>query len=516
MAFLLALCASPAAADRLKVCTIGLNTPDELDVFRARLPPGDFKLIDLTPRSAPASDTEAVRTGATPWLANECRNDLRCDVVVVSAEFGGRFFGTSQIVLGLEDMEAASCSPACDGLFHAPREVFLLGCNTLATKDPDRRSPAAYLQVLLDHGFDRTSAEHVVALRYGPLGSSFREALRRIFSGVPRIYGFSSVAPSGPHTSPMLEAYFDLKGDYRRYLEAEGRSPARNAQFFRAFRGASVVQVAGVTPQELSAGDRAEICKLYDDHRSVADRLRVVRGLLARDDFLAFLPSIEVFFAAHPSDRFRGDERAVFEDIRRQEHARNRVLRLVHDLDVSALRMELAYLAMQLQWMSHEELRRLAVDGAHELVGRPLTLQSVDIVCEIAKYEPVGDSFDAATLPDEWYRHAKGLRLIDCLAPPDRRVSVRLVETLEHEDNPNTRLWAVYALSGRLPLDDAILLRLAPHLADPSPELRDRLRRVFVGQAVRAKISDDVQRAVATYDSELVGEMKKARKSYRR
>ena len=93
-------------------------------------------------------------------------------MVVYSAEFAGRFFGNYGTSVGLQEMEEASCQARCDGLFHDPREVFLLACNTLATKDQDRRSPADYLQVLLSHGFDRASAERVVAFRYGPLSIS--------------------------------------------------------------------------------------------------------------------------------------------------------------------------------------------------------------------------------------------------------------------------------------------------------------------------------------------------------
>src|SRR4029077_18850512 len=115
---------------------------------------------------------------------NLCRSDLRCDVVVYSAEFAGRFFGQYGASLSLQDMEEASCQARCAGFFHHPLEVFLLACNTLATKDEDNRTPAQYLEVLANHGFARASAERVVQARYGALGPSFREALRRIFMDV--------------------------------------------------------------------------------------------------------------------------------------------------------------------------------------------------------------------------------------------------------------------------------------------------------------------------------------------
>jgi hypothetical protein len=158
--------------------------------------------------------------------------------------------------------------------------------------------------------------------------------------------------------------------------------------------------------------------------------------------------------------------------------------------------MELAHLAVHLDWLSHEEFRRIAVDSAHELVGRPFRSEVVDIVCEIAKHEPVGDGFDATSLPDVLYRKAEGLRLIDCLSPADPRVTARLVDALDAED-VSTRLWAGYALSRRLPLDDEALQRLAPHLTDPSPQLRERLGWIFVAQAAQAPLHDDVRRTVS-------------------
>ena len=225
------LVVADAHAARLEVCAFSFHGPAEIQVFKERLPAEDFDVIDLSPYQLPvATPTPPRPDGRAPaarWLFDLCRPDLRCDVVVYSAEFAGSFFGANGKALSLADMEEASCQARCDALLHHPREVFLLGCNTLATKAQDTRTPAQYLQVLLDHGFDRATAERVVGTRYGPLGPSFRESLRRIFMDVPRLYGFSSVAPAGEHTAPLLERYFRAKGDYRRYLEQGDRDSGR-------------------------------------------------------------------------------------------------------------------------------------------------------------------------------------------------------------------------------------------------------------------------------------------------
>jgi len=490
-----------AHAAPLVVCTLGFHGPDEVAVFREHLLPPDFEFVDLSPR--PPAGT----TLPESWLLERCGADLRCDVVVYSAEFAGRFFGSSGASLGIQEMEEASCRARCDGIFHAPREVFLLACNTLATKDQDRRTQREYLQVLLDHDFDRATAERVVALRYGPLGPSFRESLRRIFMGVPRIYGFASVAPVGSQSAPFLERYFHLVGDYRRHLEHAGRGTAPNRALLDAFAGTSLVQTVGLTAGEPAAVDRERVCRLYDEGVSVAERLRLVRELMDRPDFLAFLPAVEVFVGRHPAEGLQGEEQALFEDLRRREMARTQVLALIRALDVSALQLELAHLALHLGWMSPVEVRTLAVAGARRLVARPLTTEVTDVVCEITRHEPLRDVFTADALPPALFERAEGIRLIDCLSPADPGVTLRLLPALDASDLA-TRLWGAYALSHRLPLPDTVLTALAAHLDDPSPELRERLSWIFRAQRPGAAA---VQAAIRARDARLADELTRRR-----
>lgn len=456
----------------------------------------DFEVIDLSPHLLPAAaPAEARAEGHSSWLFDLCRPDLRCDMVVYSAEFAGRFFGAYGIPLGLAEMEEASCQVRCDGLFHTPREVFLLACNTLATKDQDHRSPADYLDVLLGHGFDRATAERVVETRYGPLGPSFREALRRVFMDVPALYGFTSVAPSGAYTAPLLERYLRTKGDYRQWLERADRA-GPNVELLAAFRGTGLVQATGLRPGEPAAADRDIVCRLYDEREPVEQRLRVVQRLMTRTDFLSFLPTIQIFVDRHPPQSLSGSESRIFEEIRRSEVARDQVLRLVHDLGESVLQLELAHTARHLGWMTPEEFRVLALSTAHALLRRPLTSEVVDIMCEIPRHESLRDEFGADDLSPILYANAEGIRLVACVNPTDPRVSARLASSLDAPEL-STRLWAAYALSERVPLDDATLVRLAWHLDDPSADVRERLRWIFT---VQAPLSDPVHKAVAALD----------------
>jgi|SRR5579862_6453496 len=476
VATLLLLGVASAAVARMRVCTVAFNGPEEVDVFRTHLASDDFEIVDLTSTLAPGPTD-----GTMAPLADRCSADLRCDVVVISAEFGGHFFGRSGRALSMQQLEEASCQPRCAGLFHAPQEVFLLACNTLATKDQDSRTPADYLTVLRDHGFEEADAERVVAMRYGPLGQSFRETSRRIFAGVPRLYGFSTVAGRGEFTAPRLERYLETRGDYARHLVEAWDASTPNRPLEAAFARTGVVQVSGLGPADPAAGDRDLVCRLHDNDAPLVDRLRVVRDLLARDDALSFIPTVETFLAEHDPVTFRGEERAAFAAAQRSDGARAEVLRLVEQLDASALRIELAHVAERLGWMSPDELRLLAADGVRRLLERRLTAELADVTCAITQHTPVGGAFRSADLPDMLFQRAEGVRLVACLGPPDPALNARLLAALNDGDE-SVRSWAAYALTHRLPLDDTTLSELASRTDDESADVRERVRWILAAQ----------------------------------
>jgi hypothetical protein len=229
---------------------------------------------------------------------------------------------------------------------------------------------------------------------------------------------------------------------------------------------------------------------------TVAGRLRIIAELMDRDDVLSFVPTIQLFIDRHPPDQLAGEESRLFEEIRRSDPAREKILGLVQELDVSALQLELAHFARHLGWLSPRAFRALAVDAAGQLLRRPLTSEVVDVMCEIPRHESLRDEFGSADLSSALFDHPEGIRLVDCLSPSDPLVTDRLAASLDRPD-PTTRLWAAYALSRRLPLFDAILVRLATDLDDPSNDMRERVRWILRAQA---PLSNAVRQAVAARD----------------
>lgn len=506
---------------QLRVCTFSFNRPHELSEIKSHLPGNKFEVTDLTPVFAggpnppPASTatTASVLGSSKPgWLASLCRADLRCDVLIYSGEFAGGFFGEQGISLPVQEMEEASCQSRCDGLFHQPREVFLLGCNTLATKSADSRTPEQYLQVLLEHGFNRADAERAVDLRYGPLGPSFRESVRRVFSGVPRIYGFNSVAPRGEVTAPRLRRYFTKKGDYARYLEKSGRDAGTNKDLLAAFSGTGLTQASGLMPADDASADQAMVCSLYDESQSVEQRLRVVGKMFSRRDFLVFVPTVEVFLRRHPPENFDGEQRKAFALVQSLPEPKRQILELTKRLDVSAQKFQLASLARELGWMTPAEYDQLASAGIRQLLADPSSTDIADIGCELTQQVPSGRALRSEELPEPLFWHSEGYRFLDCLAPTDPRVSARMMVGLQSIDE-STRQWAAYALSHRLPLDEAVQLDLTRRLNDPSPTLRQRVRSILAAQT---PLPPKVQAAVLERDPELAEAIQAAAKESER
>src|SRR6185436_3950226 len=88
------------------------------------LPPDKFTFVELVER------------GRTDWLESACRQGVRCDVLVISGHYdGGNECFSDQLnakeFLPVDEMERASCSDSCSGLFSQLKEVYLFGCNTL-------------------------------------------------------------------------------------------------------------------------------------------------------------------------------------------------------------------------------------------------------------------------------------------------------------------------------------------------------------------------------------------------
>lgn len=352
-ASLAAVLSFAANAATKTVCTITVNSADEREIFKRQLPPGDYKFVELVER------------GRSDWLASACQAKVSCDALIISGHFDGgdEFYTDSNDkseYLSVAEMEKASCSESCPGVFANLKEVYLFGCNTLKP----------------------LPEQHAL---------SNRDRMRHIFKDVPVIYGFSSKAPLGRYAGPVLEKWLQT--------QPEVGSGKVNAKLLGQFAAVSMTATPGITDADSQARTRADACRFVDDRLSPARKVEFLHELLKGDaqEVRMLQEHLERFAnSIGPKQRFETKTAAAFASLVRDTGTRERYLELARVTTESPARMRMMAFARNIGWLTpsqeHAEFLRMLGDHvAHDQVGR----DDVDLAC--ARERNAGD--DAALKP---------------------------------------------------------------------------------------------------------------------
>ena len=204
---LAALSPQLAAADPKTVCTITVNSPNEKQTFERHLPRDEYRFVELVERGRP------------DWLASACSSDVKCDALIISGHFdGGTEFYTDRLdvreSLPVHELERASCSESCPGLFSQLKEVYLFGCNTL-NAEAMRSASAEIARSLVRSGHSAADAALLAQVLGQRYGESNRDRMRNIFKDVPvrvRIFVEGAARPCrGSVARPVLRIGADRR-----------------------------------------------------------------------------------------------------------------------------------------------------------------------------------------------------------------------------------------------------------------------------------------------------------------
>jgi len=321
-----------------------VNSPDEWQAFRARLPKGDYEFVEL------------IEKGRPDWLRSSCRNGVQCDVLVVSGHFNaGDTFYSDRLDkddhLGIDELERAACSGSCPGLFSRLKEVYLFGCESL---NPDASKYAS------------------------SYGESGRDRMRRIFAGVPSIYGFSSAAPVGPTAAMLIHRSFDAGGN------AIG-SGQPNTRLLSAFARNSMVRTRGLADSE--GNQRRQICQFYDERLSPAKKLGMIHAMMKRDmaEARGYFARIEKLVDSLPeAQRQEPTFTHALAELSADDAIRARYLAVTREERVPAKRARMIELAAEFGWLPPEAHRAELAALANDLLSQPaMSYADVDLVCSL-------------------------------------------------------------------------------------------------------------------------------------
>jgi hypothetical protein len=370
LAALLAV-AAVAHAQKQTVCTITVNSPDEREVFRRNLPEDRYDFVELVERGRP------------DWLAASCRGGVRCDVLLVSGHFAGTEFYSSRPdareTLPVDVLERASCSDSCPGLFSQLKEVYLFGCDTL-NPTPVRNATPEVAMSLVREGASPEAARREAQALAERHGESALEHMRRLFPGVPVIYGFSSKAPYGRFAAPMLERLFQA-GSF------EPGSGRVNERLYRLFAPASMAVTQGLRDTDPNADYRAEACRYHDERLTPAAKLAAIRASMTRSmaETRLALDRIEKFLAGVPSQARREPAFAAeLASLSADAALRARFLALAHDTPDPAVRVRLIALGDELGWLSADERRIEQIRMVGDLLASGAAgFGEVELICAL-------------------------------------------------------------------------------------------------------------------------------------
>jgi hypothetical protein len=485
-ALLVALCAASAHADKKTVCTITVNSPDEKQIFRRSLPSDDFEFVELVERGRP------------DWLASACRAGVRCDVLVISGHFDGgdEFYSDRPDMreyLPVDEMERASCSDSCSGLFSQLKEVYLFGCNTL-NADAQNIASAEVARSLARTGRSAADVDRAVRALNERYSDSNRDRMRQIFANVPVIYGFSSKAPLGRTAAPLLDRYFQPgNGPDSTASVGSGRA---NPKLLSLFAPSSMTVAAGVTDADSQADYRRDVCRFADDKSSVAAKVAFVHEVLRREmaEVRMVVAHLEKYVTSiGEADREAPGVSKALGDIAADRTTRDRYMTFARDADEPAMRVRMLKLAHDLGWLSAEELRAETVGVMRDrLAQRAIGPADIDLFCSLNRNGDLGEHLQLLPARDDNIGYAavraclgsekSRARLLRALtSTSDDEVEMAQVYLRHHPIDDPTELRALTAEIARMKTGDAQVRALDTlaryQLSDP--ESLDALTRLF-------------------------------------
>jgi hypothetical protein len=361
LASLAAAVASAAGAAPKTVCTVTINSPDEKEMFQRHLPRDNYRFVELVQRGQP------------DWLASACRRGVTCDALIISGHFddGTEFYTDrhdDREFLTVHELQQASCSASCSGLFAQLKEVYLFGCNTLKSA-PRHVAGAEVARSLQRAGQSPADIERVSTLLSERYGQSNRDRLRHVFKDVPVLYGFSSKAPLGRTAGPLVERYFQTAP------AGEVASGRPSPTLLNLFGPSSMIAAAGLNDADPHAAFQpADAHKVAFMHQVLRRDVSEVRMFL--DHLERYLGSLGA------AQRQRPDVAAALGAIESDQRTRERYLEFARDADEATVHTRMMALARGLGWLTPaqeqaEFLQMIAGRMASGGVGK----HEVDLVC---------------------------------------------------------------------------------------------------------------------------------------
>ena len=408
----------PTASGKYQVCSITINSPDEIRAFKQHLSPESFEFVELLPKNR-----GHYAKHDSHWFNEACQKPYKCDILVISGHFGGTFFGESGFSLPTELMEKRSCRRSCQGILSQAKEIFLFGCNTLASKKRDNRSSREYLQVLLDDGMAKEMAERVVAARYTPLEAPFYRRMNFVFEGSKTIYGFDQLSPLGKHIKGPLSRYFQSInrefGSYKSYMDKKGYERPRNTELFASLSHTTLNQarLSRAAEDKKTRAFFQDKCLLYDERAPLSEKMGALTDIFQTGNSGSAFFALD-HFLERQMERVFEEEGAAFRAIRQNEGFSSRFQSFYSHLsDLPYLKLVYLNILKKFQWIKPSDLMDRRKKDLLQLIRKPDSEAYVSVLLLVAenRLRPGEFYFSRDDLPKNYIQNIWSMLILERL-----------------------------------------------------------------------------------------------------
>lgn len=361
------------------VCSVSITSNLQVQAFKEHLIKhkeiNKYQFVELT--KLPGKDAEG------DWFDRACNSGITCDVLFMTGHFASGFFGNNQNDPGVdsEKLRELSCTKKCENILRSPVEVFLFGCNTLAGKDNDGRSPEEYFQVLTSHGMASSDARSAVSMRYG-MADTYKDQLSATFHGNKMLYGFSAPAPASVRSTPPFKEYLKKIGPYEKHFNREVEKHLKGLvnDVDKTFKETMKVSADQCRSMDSNDGKLKRLCELLYGNSSLESKMDMVLELL-QEDIPSNLTLINMFFQKNKNEIGLTQS---FQDLQKNEVIKSQLLnaaRNTKDLDLS---LESLKAASALKMISESDVSEVMSANIYEYLGQDdYKSEMINSACEM-------------------------------------------------------------------------------------------------------------------------------------
>ena len=332
--FLCSLSLTSWGNQKINFCSISINSTNEINQFKAKLPSSEFNFIEVT---NPDYDYH------TDWTTSACEklesSNRGCDILLISGHFAGEvFFGVgrnSDKRVFTKHLLRKMCDGSCDKLLKRPKLVMLFGGNTLHEQEGASSAEKRRYLRRLTKSIGPGAAQRLVEAKFGPYGKAYNEQMQRLFSKDADILGFEEAGVSGRKASRLLKRFLKKVRDFSAQFKANYTHPSTDTNsadsaelagnlitesFTSTFGVVSGAVCSGQSPRSSGRDPdveyqikNANICKITDPKVRYDDRIELAKNLVDSSDNQFYFPWIENLFREHPPS-FRQDGTPYYEN----------------------------------------------------------------------------------------------------------------------------------------------------------------------------------------------------------